>query len=150
VADTTYMKNVVEPWVRTWLAQQFPGHRFSKQFLELNANFQSVPGKHEFDAVSEDKSIVAAIKGHSWKTSGGNLPSGKYAQLYQELYFLSLVKATQKFLILTHEEMYNDFQKRSQGKIAEGIRILFCELPREVEEKVASMQVRASKEQKPQ
>ena len=102
MADTTYMKNVVEPWVRTWLTQQFPGHRFSKQFLELNANFQS------------------------------------------------LVKARQKFLILTHEEMYNDFQKRSQGKIAEGIRILFCELPHEVEEKVASMQVRASKEQKPQ
>jgi len=143
VADTTYMKNEVEPWVRNWLAQQFPGHHFSKQPLELTTG-----GKHEFDAVSQDKSIVAGIKGHSWKTRGGNLPSGKYAQLYQELYFLSLVKAVRKFLILTNEDMYKDFQDRSRGKVAEGVKIIFCQLPLDMREKVANIQARASREQK--
>jgi hypothetical protein len=31
------------------------------------------PGQHEFDAVSKDGSTIAAIKGHSFKTAGGNL-----------------------------------------------------------------------------
>ena len=143
MADTTYMKNEVELWVRNWLVKQFPGHHFSKQPLELTTG-----GKHEFDAVSQDKSIVAGIKGHSWKTRGGNLPSGKYAQLYQELYFLTLVRATRKFLILTNKDMYEDFQNRSRGKIAEGIKIIFCQLPLDMREKVANIQARASREQK--
>ena len=98
--------------------------------------------------VSQDRSIVAGIKGPSWKTREGNLPSGKYAQLYQELYFLSLVKATSKFLILTNEAMHKDFQNRSRGKVANGIKIIFCQVPFDMREKVANIQARASREQK--
>jgi len=142
MADTTYMKNEVERWVRNWLAQQFPKQHFSKQSLELITG-----GKHEFDAVSQDKGVVAGITGHSFKTRGGNLPSGKYAGLYQELYFLSLIKATKKFLILTNEDMFRDFQKKSEGKIAAGIDLIFCPLPSNIMEKVADIQAKASREQ---
>ena len=63
------------------------------------------PGSHEFDAVSDYDSIVAAIKGHSYMTSGGKLPSGKFDSLYRELYFLSLVKADKKLLVFTNEDL---------------------------------------------
>ena len=128
MADTSYIKKEVEPWVRNWLTRQFPEHRFDRRHLVLTCITQEKPGSHEFDAVSEDGTVVAAIKGHSWKTSGGNLPAAKYASMYQELYFLTLVKADRRFLILTNEEMYSDFQNRSKGKIADGIELMFCQL----------------------
>ena len=142
MADTTYMKNEVELWVRDWLARRFLGYSFSKQPLGLITS-----GKHEFDAVSQDRSIIAGIKGHSWKTKSGNLPSGKYAQLYQELYFLSLAEASKKFLILTNEDMHKDFVKRSRGKVAKGIDVIFCRLPLQMRVKVESVQAAASREQ---
>src|SRR3990172_11746299 len=98
MANTNYLKEI-ESWVRdNWLHKQFPGYQFDKRFLELTTG-----GKHEFDAVSKDISIVASIKTHSWTTSGGKRPAGKIAQLYQELYFLNLVEAKKKCLVLTNE-----------------------------------------------
>jgi hypothetical protein len=141
MANTNYLKNDIENWCRNWLAQQFPGNHFSKQNLKLVTG-----GNHEFDAVSNDKSIVAGITTRSWKTQGGNLPSGKFDGLYTELYFLNLVDAKIKFLILTNKEMYDDFTRRSQGKVANGIEIKFCQLPLEKSVKVDSVQGIASRE----
>ncbi len=143
MANTNYLKEI-ECWVRdNWLPQQFPGCRFDKRFLELITG-----GKHEFDAVSNDRSIVAGITTRSWKTKGGNLPSGKYHGLFSELYFLSLVQAKNKFLILTNSEMYEDFRRKSLGKVAKGIEIIFCQLPSEMAERVDSVQGVASRELK--
>lgn len=74
MVDTTYIKMVVELWVRNWLSIQFPRHVFRPQMMPLVGKTKNKPGYHEFDAVSEDNSIISAIKGHSFKTSGGNLP----------------------------------------------------------------------------
>jgi len=104
------------------------------------------PGQHEFDAVSKDGLIIAAIKGHSLKTGGGNLPAAKFASLYQELYFLSLVKAKERLLILTNQEMYSDFVKRSKGKVADGIALVYCELPEAMQREVATVGKKASDE----
>jgi len=143
MANTTYMKNQVEDWVRNWLDQQYPGSHFKKDTLKLTTG-----GNHEFDAVSQENSIIAGITGHSWKTKGGNLPSAKYDGLYRELYFLSLIRATKKLLVLTNEDMYRDFVNRSKGKVAQGIEISFCQLPVEMRQKVAQVQQKASEEQK--
>lgn len=129
MADTSYIKKEVEPWVRNWLSNQFPGHIFESRVLPLTRITWDSPGNHEFDAVSEDGRIVASIKGHSWKTRTGNLPMAKYASLYQELYFLSLAEADKRFLILTNKELFDDFRNRSRGKIADGIELIFCLLP---------------------
>ena len=104
------------------------------------------PGQHEFDGVSEDDAIIAAIKGHSFKTAGGNLPSAKFASLYQELYFLSLVEAKERLLMFTNRELYDDFVKRSRGKVADGIELVYCELPEAIECGVAKVCKKASDE----
>ena len=146
LADTTYIKRTVEPWVRDhWLKERY-GQTFQSQVLPLTGIGEADPGQHEFDAVSEDSSIIAAIKGHSFKTAGGNLPSAKFASLYQELYFLSLVKAKRRLLMFTNQEMYDDFVKRSKGKVADGIELVYCELPEPMRRQVTTIGRKASDE----
>ena len=87
MADTSYLKMVVEDYVRETLAKKF-GSRFRSRVLTLQTG-----GHHEFDAVSEDGQIVAAIKSASGKTSGGKNPSGKVQGVEAELYYLTLVSA---------------------------------------------------------
>ncbi|OBW61577.1 hypothetical protein [Dehalococcoides mccartyi] len=142
MADTTFLKNNVENHVRKWLSMQFPGHSFSKIYLNLKSG-----GKHEFDAVSEDSSIVAGIKTNSYKTKGGNNPSGKISNLYQELYFLSLIESKNKLLIFTDAGLFRQFEKESNGKLADGIELILCLLPSEIQSEVNKIQKIASDEQ---
>jgi hypothetical protein len=146
LADTTYIKKVVEPWVRdNWLQEEY-GQTFQSKMMPLTGIHGTKPGQHEFDAVSKDGAIIAAIKGHSFKTAGGNLPPAKFASLYQELYFLSLVDAKGRLLIFTNQELYDDFVIRSRGKVADGIELVYCELPKAIQREVAKVSKKASDE----
>ena len=71
MADTTYLRRIVETYVRDQLSREF-GQTFSARFLSLQPG-----GRHEFDAVSEDRGVVASIKAASGLTAGGRNPSGK-------------------------------------------------------------------------
>lgn len=63
MADTVYLKRGVEQYVRGTLCEEY-GVKFSSKILTLVTG-----GTHEFDAVSEDGTVVAAIK-----AAGGRLP----------------------------------------------------------------------------
>jgi hypothetical protein len=146
LADTTYIKRVVEPWVRdNWLQGKY-GQVFRSKMMPLTRIHGTDHGHHEFDAVSKDGTIIAAIKGHSFKTVGGNLPPAKFASLYQELYFLSLVEAKERLLIFTDQELHDDFVKRSRGKVADGIELVYCELPKAMQCEVAKIRKKAADE----
>jgi len=132
VARTTEFKTEIEPFVRKELGRWFSGHVFSEKALPVGKKRNGTNAYHKFDAVSEDGAIVASIKSHSWKTSGGKRPAGKIGAIYQALYFLSLVKAETKLLILTDEEAYKGFLKDSDGKVTSVVRIEFCPLPPEL------------------
>ena len=87
MADTTFLKNEVEEYVRAQLKLEY-ATTFTSRMLQL------VPGgMHEFDAVSADGRIVAGIKASSGLTSTGKNPSGKINSAVAELYYLSLVDA---------------------------------------------------------
>ncbi len=75
MANTQILKSKVESFVRDWLEARF-GQPFSSRFLGLKG-VQGEARDHEFDAVSEDESIVCGVKTASWKTSGGKCGSGK-------------------------------------------------------------------------
>lgn len=146
MAKTIELKTKVEPFVRKWLERDYPGHTFTEKTLPLRKKRDGTYAVHRFDAVSRDNTIVASIKSHSWKTSGGNLPSGKIGQIYQSLYFLELVNAETKLLILTDRETYEGFLAMSDGKVAEDIKISLCLLPPELQLSVTKVQQRASQE----
>ena len=143
MADTTYLTREVEDYVRSELARQ-TGQSFTKSRITLRTG-----GSHEFDAVSVDATVVASIKSASGKTSGGNVPSGKINDCLAELYYLSLVGAPTRFLVLTTPEFFEIFAKKTQGAVAEGIEIICIRLPPEMQAKVDAVKYEASQEVSP-
>jgi hypothetical protein len=117
MADTRFLTKEVEDFVRLGL-QQLHGTEFSKRQLSLTTG-----GKHEFDAVSADGRIVASIKATSARTSGGNLPQGKFNNAIAELYYLSLVEAPTRVLVLTNSDFRDLLIRKIPGALAPGISI---------------------------
>jgi len=146
VAKTVELKTKVEPFIRKELEKSYPGRTFTPKTLALRKKRDGTYAVHEFDAVSEDNSVVASIKSHSWLTSGGKSPAGKIGQIYEALYFLTLVDAKTKLLILTDREAYEGFLRVSDGKIAEGMEIKFCPLSPELQLLVSKVHQKASQE----
>lgn len=65
VANTSYPRREVEGYVHTQLSKELD-QPFTAVFLSLQTG-----GRHEFDAVSADHSVVASVKSASGLTSGG-------------------------------------------------------------------------------
>jgi hypothetical protein len=141
MADTHIFKTRIEPFVQEWLESRC-GQKFRREYLPL----EGCTGFHEFDAVSADRTIVAGIKSSSGETSGGKNPSGKLASVYQELYFLSNVKADTKLLILTDVEFYHLVVKKITQHLAGGIRVEHCPLSPELQELARKVHADASDE----
>jgi hypothetical protein len=146
MAKSLEYKTKIEPFIRGALAEKHPGHTFAEKPLPLRKRKDGTYAYHKFDAVSEDNSIVASIKSNSWQTSSGKRPAGKIGEIYQSLYFLGLVHARIKLLILTNNETYEGFLRVSDGKIAEDIVIAFYPLSAELQQLATEMKERASQE----
>lgn len=145
MVNTTELREV-ERFIRKELAKDYPGHTFTEKKLSLRKKRDGTYAVHKFDAVSEDNTIVASIKSHSWLTSGGNPPVGKIGQIYQSLHLLGLVDAKTKLLILTDREAYEGFLSVSDGKVAEDIEIKFYPLSLELQLSVKKVRQKASQE----
>ena len=140
VANTSYLRYTVEPWVREQLAAQY-GQRFAPRVLRLAPG-----GTHEFDAVSDDGRIVVSIKANSGLTSGGNHPTGKVATCLNEVYFLTLVDADVRLLLLTNPSFHAIFTKATAGQIAPGIGVEVLPLPTDMQRTVDGVTELASRE----
>lgn len=140
MANTSYLRYAIEPWVRETLTARFD-QPFSSQVLGLRPS-----GRHEFDAVSSDGQIVVSIKTNSGLTSGGNKPSGKINTCLAELYYLSLVDAPTRILVLTNPEFHGIFIAELRGAVAEGITIELLALPADMQIEVDKVTGRASRE----
>lgn len=127
MADTRVLRSRVEDFVREWLEARF-GQPFSSRLLPLKG-VHGVAKLHEFDAVSKDGSIVCGIRTSSWRTSGGKRGSGKVQGAFTELYFLNLVEAPQRYLVLTDPEFFRCFTSECDGRLAAGLTLLQCPLP---------------------
>ncbi len=140
MANTRYLTTVVEEHVRRALGDRH-GVVFEKRRLPLTTG-----GLHEFDAVAADGSIVASIKTASGLTAGGKVPSGKIKDSVAELYFLSLVDAPVRLLVLTTPAFYEILMRHVAGKLAPGIEIVCEVLPPDVQAEVDSVQRTSSNE----
>jgi hypothetical protein len=140
VANTSYLRYTVEPWVRDRLGQRY-GQDFGPRVLQLEPG-----GSHEFDAVSNDGRIVASIKANSGLTSGGNHPTGKVATCLNEVYFLTLVNAEERLLVLTNPSFHTIFMRATAGQIARGVKVELLELPSDMQRVVDGVTELASRE----
>jgi hypothetical protein len=109
VADTR-IQIEVEDWVRrNWMASHF-GMKFSRERLPLRSG-----GVFDFDAVSEDRSVVATISTSGAKTSGGKHAIGKILKLRSDILFLTMVQATRRLIILTERDICDQCEKEAAG-----------------------------------
>lgn len=140
MANTSYLRYTVEPWIRDRLAKRY-GQGFGPRVLRLAPG-----GNHEFDAVSSDGRIVASIKANSGLTSGGNHPTGKVATCLNEVYFLTLVEADERLLVLTNPDFHSIFTRVTAGQIAPGVTVELLPLPADMQRTVDGVTQLASKE----
>lgn len=140
VANTSYLRYQVEPWIRDQLRDNYH-QAFTSQVLELRTG-----GRREFDAVSEDNRIVASVKAHSGVTSGGKNPSAKINSALLEIYFLMLVPADERVLILTNPEFFEIFSHSTKGRVVPEVRVELMPLPPDMQAQVEAVTKRASDE----
>ena len=143
MADTTFIKTTVEPYVRDILSREF-GAPFDSEAVTL-----STGGTHEFNAVSQDGRTIATIETASGRTSSGALPSGKFKNAEADLYYLTLVSAPARLLVLTDPEFYELLSARLDGRLAPGISLRLIELPNDIRSELRTVQRAASKEVSP-
>jgi len=140
MANTNALKEI-EQYVRSWCLSKY-GVEFENQEKELRL---ITGGLHKFDVVSKDGTIVAGIKTSALRENG-KVGVGVIKSTFTELYFLSLIKASTKLMILTNKGYYEHFEKISRGKVADVIKIIHCPLPQDAQEKIAIVHRNCRKE----
>jgi hypothetical protein len=140
MANTTFLTRVVEQHVRDVLADRH-NEPFAKEFLPLRTG-----GQHEFDAVARSRSVVASIKAASGLTAGGRIPDGKIKGAIAELYYLSLVDAPRRILVLTNPAFFEILKRKTKGAIADGFELDCIPLPVSMQLEVDEVVRKASTE----
>ena len=143
MANTSYLRREVESYVRGQLAAEF-GQPFAAIVLPIDPG-----GRHEFDAVAADRTVVASVKSASGLTAGGRNPSGKIKDCLAELYYLSLVAAPIRRLVLTTPAFFQIFTRATLGAVARGIEVVCVPLPADIQAQVDLIVGQASREVTP-
>src|SRR5207237_9774580 len=86
------------------------GTNFSRERLRLRSG-----GVFDFDAVSEDRSIVATISTSGSKTEGGNHAVGELLKLRSDMLSLVMVDAKRKLIMLTERPTLDRSEKERAG-----------------------------------
>jgi hypothetical protein len=143
MSNTRYLSTAVEEEVRHRLSEQYQTS-FHRRGMRLQTG-----GEHEFGAVSDNGRIIASIKTASPSDPGGRDPAGKIVNCFAELYFLSLVRARRRLLVLTSVEFCELFRTLAWGKVAAGIEIVHIPLSAGVQARVSAVQQAAGNEAQP-
>jgi hypothetical protein len=118
------------------------GVRFSRERLTLKSG-----GVFDFDAVSEDRSIVATISTSGAKTAGGKHAVGKILKLRSDMLFLILVEAQRRIIVLTEQDMCDQCEKEAQwGRVPKEIEFVCAPIPEELRTRLVAARLIASRE----
>ena len=127
MADTTFIKLVIEPHMRQWLLSQFPGHVFEERSVALPG------GVFKCDAVSGDGSIVASFMCNRPRTATGNLNSGGLMKARSEVQGLKSMIAARRLIVCTDDDFRQLAMKQTKRFGTDGIEFLFCQLPEDLQ-----------------
>jgi hypothetical protein len=141
MADTRIQLEV-EDWVRrNWMPDHF-GKKFSRERLPIRSG-----GVFDFDAVSEDRSIVATISTSGSRTAGGKNAVGKILKLRSDMLFLTMVEAKQRVIVLTEADMYGQCQKEAAGgRVPKEIEFVCAAIPEALRVRLTAARQDASSE----
>jgi hypothetical protein len=141
MADTRIQLEV-EDWVRrNWMEAQY-GTRFSRERLRLRSG-----GVFDFDAVSEDHSIVATVSTSGAKTSTGKYAVGKILKLRSDMLFLTQVNAKRRIIVLTEKDMCDQCNKEfAAGRVPKEIEFVCADIPDDLRARLMEGREKASGE----
>lgn len=141
MADTRVQLEV-EDWVRlNWMPTQY-GVKFSRERLRLRSG-----GVFDFDAVTDDHSIVATISTSGSKTAGGKNAVGKMLKLRSDMLFLTMVEARRRIIVLTERDMCEQCQKEFEaGRVPREIEFICAEIPNDLRRRLVESRGKASGE----
>jgi hypothetical protein len=118
------------------------GAKFSRERLPLRSG-----GVFDFDAVSDDHSIVATISTSGSKTSGGKHAVGKILKLRSDMLFLTMVDARRRVIVLTEHDMCDQCQKEAAaGRVPPEIEFVCALIPDELRARLVAARLNASGE----
>jgi hypothetical protein len=139
MADTAGMQQAIA-YVREELSREL-GSDVDKRRVKLRSG-----GSRTFNAVSSDHQMIATITNMSGLTSGGKKPVGKLKNAISELYYLSLVDAPHRVLIVTSPDFFELITGEMSGAIADGLEIRHVPLPPALVAEISAVSARASRE----
>ena len=144
MADTRTQK-LAEQWITgKWLPQRF-GQSFSEIPLPLSPG-----GYFKFDAVSEDRQIIANISTSSEKTNRGKHGTAKIQKIRSDIFFLLLANAETKLIVFSERDMHEWWRNESgRGRVPKEIEFLHSELPDGMTRILKDSRWRAAKEVTP-
>lgn len=116
--------------------------KFSRERLLLRSG-----GVFDFDAVSEDRSVVATISTSGSKTSGGKHAVGKMLKLRSDMLFLTMVNAKRRLVILTERDMCDQCEKEVVGgRVPPEIEFECAIIPDDLRVRLIAARLKASEE----
>ena len=144
MADTT-VHRLVEDWVvGEWLPKQFR-QSFHGSQLPLSSG-----GVFDFDAVSDDREIVANISTSRLKTGPGKHGTGKVHKIRSDIYFLLLAQAARRLILLTEPDMHAWWLKEAaRGRVPPEIEFRHVPIPDDLDDALSASRRRASQEVTP-
>lgn len=141
MTDTRSLSRV-EEYVRGQLELRY-GQPFHSEDLALVHG-----GRHEFDAVSEDRTIVGQIKSHKGTTAGGRANIGGLHAAAEELFWLGQVAAGKRLLVVTDSDFRSRLTSKVGASLPPGFEIEFVKLDQEHRRIVENVNLKSSQEQR--
>jgi hypothetical protein len=140
-ATHVLMKMTIEPLMRQKLAEHCNGVELKPRIMPIRWNGEGI-GSFEFDAASEDGTIVACL------STAGNLYPGQRHKLTRDAAFMWLVPNAQRHILAVVEQHVADalIAMRSRGRIPPKTEIVLIELPADVRQELVSFRKKASVE----
>ena len=141
MADTTYLKEVVQPFITHWVSERI-GVTLNPKVVPVGPRTDGTPVHYEFDGVSKDGRIGLLVSTCQTVKSGG------WRKLFVDAALLLETDFDRRLLVLVKENVRENFLNKCDGLLQlTKIEILVCDtLPAEMWAGIAKVQSAAKQE----
>ena len=142
MADTSYLKQVVEPHLRDWAAGKL-GVSLASRKVVVGKNSEGAPVSFQFDGVSEDRTVGVCV------SASTSYKPGQMRKFFMEATLLNRVPSfRRRVMVFISDHMWEAFKNQCDGLVdLRNIEPMICtDLPREMRAKISAVYAKAARE----